>query len=88
MGEGIDGDDAGNVPPDIEAVKEFEAAVAAADGSKDPGSVNVLPSGIVFGMCVGELFFGVELRPSFLEKVLVRLVFSGCADTGGESMAG
>jgi hypothetical protein len=38
---------------------------------------------MVFGMCVGELFLGVELSPSFLENVLVRLVFSGnCCGCG------
>ena len=72
----------------MDAVREFEAAVAAADGSSDPGSTSVRPSGIVLGICVGELFLGVELRPNFLENVLVKLVFSGGADTGGESMAG
>jgi hypothetical protein len=30
----------------------------------------------------------VELKPSFLENDLVRLVFSGGADTGGDKMSG
>ena len=62
--------------------------MAAAEGSRDPGSVAVLPSGIVLGMWVGELFFGVEPRPNFLENVLVRLVFSGGAVIGGERISG
>jgi hypothetical protein len=41
-------------------------------------------------MCVGELFLGVELRPSFLENVRVRLVFSGTGWVvmGGDTMSG
>ena len=40
------------LPPDIEAVSWFDAAVAAAEGSRDPEFS--LPSCIVFGTCVGE----------------------------------
>ena len=72
MGEGIEGDDAGSWPPDICAVRELEAAVAAAEGSREPGSVSVRPSCIVLGMCVGELFLGVELKPSFFENERTR----------------
>ena len=68
------GDALGNEPPDIDAVSWFEADVAAAEGSNDPPS---RPSWMVLGRCVGELFFGVEPRNNFLEKVRVRLVFSG-----------
>jgi hypothetical protein len=39
----------GSWPPDIWAVREFEAAVAAAEGSREPGSVRVRPSGMVLG---------------------------------------
>jgi hypothetical protein len=64
------------IPPDIEAVRWFDAAVAAAEGSSELVSVRVLPSCMVVGRCVGELFLGVELK-SFFEKVRVKLVFSG-----------
>ena len=37
------------LPPDIEAVREFDAAVAAAEGSRELGF-----SCIVLGICVGE----------------------------------
>ena len=66
----------GMIPPDMEAVRWFDAAVAAAEGSSELVSVRVLPSCMVVGRCVGELFLGVELK-SFFEKVLVRLLFSG-----------
>lgn len=66
------------MPPDIDAVSVLEARLAAAEGSREEWSVvKALPSWMVLGMCVGELVFGVELSPSFLEKVRVRLVFSG-----------
>jgi len=65
------------MPPDMDAVSVFDARLAAADGSRAEFSVRVLPSCIVLGIYVGELFLGVELRPSFLEKVRVKLVFSG-----------
>lgn len=73
------------MPPDMEAVNEFEARLAAADGSKAELSV-VRPSCIVLGKYVGELFFGVELNPSFFENVRVKLVFSsiGCVVMIGE----
>ena len=64
------------LPPDIEAVRWFDAAVAAAEGSSELVSVRVLPSCMVVGRCVGELFLGVELK-SFFENVRVRLLFSG-----------
>lgn len=73
-------------PPDMPAVNECEAALAAADGSKPPEFS--LPSKNVELKCVGEWFFGVpELRPSFLEKVRDRLVFfSGSpAEKSGEA---
>jgi hypothetical protein len=65
----------GMIPPDIEAVRWFDAAVAAAEGSSELASVRDLPSCMVVGRCVGELFLGVELK-SFFEKVLVKLLFS------------
>jgi hypothetical protein len=60
----------------MEAVSWFDAAVAAAEGSSEPGSAKDLFSGIVLGKCVGELVLGVELK-SFFEKDRVKLVFSG-----------
>ncbi len=73
------------MPPDIDAVSVLDARLAAAEGSSELCSESVLPSWIVLGICVGELFFGVELKPSFFENVLVRLVFSGivCWGIGG-----
>lgn len=61
----------GSEPPDIDAVRELEATVAAADGSSEEESVNAFPSGIEFGICVGELFLGFEFEPkkSFFENV-------------------
>ena len=76
-------------PPDIDAVRWEEAAIAAAEGSRELGSLRDFPSWIVLGTCVGELFLGVEPRKSFLENVRVRLlpVFSGAACViGGEAM--
>jgi hypothetical protein len=64
------------IPPDIEAVRWFDAAVAAAEGSSELPSVRGLPSCMVVGRWVGELFLGVELK-SFFEKVRVKLLFSG-----------
>lgn len=78
-------------PPDMEAVRWEEAAMAAAEGSRFALSFSVLPSGIDCGMWVGELFLGVEPRKSFLENVRERLlpVFSGCGCvTGGEVIDG
>ena len=66
----------GMIPPDMEAVRWFDAAVAAAEASIEPVSMKFLFSGIILGKCVGELVLGVELK-SFLEKVRVKLVFSG-----------
>jgi hypothetical protein len=68
----------GMIPPDIEAVRWFDAAVAAAEGSSELVSVSVLPSCIVVGRWVGELFLGVELK-IFLESDRVMLLFSGNA---------
>ena len=84
VGEGIPGDEAGYAPPDMLAVSEFEAAVAAAEGLRLPFSC--LSSCMVLGTCVGEWPLGVEPRPSFFENDRVRLVFSGCEElvTGGE----
>jgi hypothetical protein len=48
-------------PPVIEAVRCEDAAIAAAEGSRDELSTSVRPSWIV-----GEGFFGVEPRNSFL----------------------
>ena len=45
----------------MEAVRWEDAARAAADGSRVL-SLSDLPSGIDWGICVGELFFGVEPR--------------------------
>lgn len=74
------------MPPDIDAVSVFDARLAAADGSRAEFSVRVLPSCIVLGIYVGELFLGVELNPSFFENVRVKLVFSGtgCVVITGE----
>lgn len=72
----MDDEGRGMIPPDIEAVRWFDAAVAAAEGSSELESVRVLPSCMVVGRYVGELFLGVELN-SFLEKVLPKLLFSG-----------
>jgi len=78
-------------PPDMPAVSWLLAAEAAADGCR-PVSLSscvALPSGIMFGKCVGEWFLGVLLvKPSFLLNVLVRLLFgfSVSADgSGGET---
>ena len=80
VGEGIGtlfGEWFGNDPPCIDDARVFDAAVAAAEGSSELVSARVLPSCIVFGRCVGELFLGVEPRKSFLENVRERLDFSG-----------
>jgi hypothetical protein len=67
----MDGELPGNEPPDIDAVREFDATVAAADGSREDESVNAFPSGMELGICVGELFLGFEFEPrkSFFENV-------------------
>jgi hypothetical protein len=67
----MEGELPGNEPPDIEAVREFEATVAAAEGSRDEESVSAFPSGMEFGICVGEWVLGFEFEPkkSFFENV-------------------
>lgn len=52
------------------AVRWEEAATAAADGSRFDESARNLPSGIDWGMWVGELFFGVEPMKSRLVENL------------------
>ncbi len=81
------GDVEGWEPLDMPAVRWFEAATAAADGSRFEESAIALPSGMDWGRWVGELFFGVEPRNSrFVENLRDKLlpIFSGgiCAVIG------
>lgn len=92
VGDGIFGwlgDVAGCEPPLSEAVRCEEAATAAAEGSRFEASAMGFPSGIDWGICVGELFFGVEPRNSLLVENLrdkPPLVFScGTCDTMGDT---
>ena len=73
MGEGIFawfGEFEGWDPPLIDwAVRRLEAALAAAEGSRFVSAMD-LPSGMDWGMWVGELLFGVEPRNSLLVENL------------------
>ena len=74
-------------PPLIEAVRWFEAARAAAEGSKFELSDMDLPSGMECGRCVGELLFGVKPKVNFLVDCFrVGNLSLGACDGTGDAM--
>ena len=81
------GDEDGCDPPLTEAVRWLEAATAAAEGSRLESATD-LPSGIDWGMWVGELLFGVEPRNSRLVENLrespLPIFSGGSCDTIGD----
>lgn len=62
------GDIAGWDPPLIDAVRWVDAAFAAGEGSRE-GSATDFPSGIDWGICVGEFVFGVEPKNGRLMEI-------------------
>lgn len=68
------------------AVRWFEAATAAAEGSRFVSALD-LPSGMDWGMWVGELLFGAEPRNSLLvenlrDKLLPNFSGGNCETIG------